>query len=93
MTAKSKAAPGKHLECAAYSLSLLQAMADGKTDTGETVAEYAQRHLEAMHDLGYIEPARSLTPVPALPVDMQAACTERMRQIEPNGYPEKAVSA
>lgn len=52
----------------------------------------AEIHAHLAEALGRIKPpARPVPPTPV--VDMQAACTERMRQLEPNGYPEKAVVA
>lgn len=78
---------------ASYCLSVLAAIAGGEgLASGETVVEYAQRHLTKLQETGYIEEqARPVEPHPV--VDVQAACTERMRQLEPNGYPEKAVHA
>jgi hypothetical protein len=94
MTADYRSTRGIESATAAYCLSALQALADGEQpESSETAAEYAQRHLVNLQKHHYIEPVRPLVPAPTPVVDMQAACSERMRQLEPNGYPDKAVVA
>lgn len=84
------------LDCAeAHAPARLLGVAQVAIETALRLTDPAEIHAHLTEALGRIKPPlMPVRPVEPRPViDMQAAMTERMRQLEPHGYPEKAVRA
>lgn len=82
------------LECAeTHAPARLLGVAQVAIETALRLGSLAEVHAHLTEALARIKPA-IIRPVEPTPVaDMQAACTERMRQLEPNGYPTKEACA
>lgn len=95
ITPRYRSSRGIESATASYCLSALQALAEGQQpEGGETAAEYARRHLTNLQEHHYVVDTKAVKAAPVVAVlDMQAACTERLRQLEPNGYPMKEARA
>lgn len=84
------------LECAEdHAPARLLGVAQVAIETALRTNDLAEIHAHLAEALGRIKPAVApVRPTASRPViDMQAAMSERMRELEPNGYPEKAVRA
>lgn len=82
------------LECAeTRAPARLLGVAQVAIETALRLGSLDEIHAHLAEALARIKPAviRPAEPTPV--ADMQAACTERMRQLEPHGYPEKETRA
>jgi hypothetical protein len=79
----------------AHAPARLLGVAQVAIETALRLTDPEEIHAHLAEALGRIKPpvtpVRSAEPRPV--IDVQASMSERMRQLEPNGYPEKAVHA